>query len=287
VVHHFNADRAGQHRGGAGVLAPVLERLRMLIKYDGAELDSAVINAIFAAYISSPFDQELVGSALGNQTELGGYQSLRSEFHDGRNLSLGGARIPILFPGEDIKTVTPTRPNSAFEQFESAVLRNVAAAAGMSYEQVSQNWSNTNYSSARAALLEAWKTMSRRRADFASGFGQGIYSAFVEESMDVDDIPMPKGAPEYSEMRQAYSTCMWIGPGRGWIDPVKERQGAVLGMEAGLSTLEQEAAESSGMDYEEVLDQRQIEIQAFKARGIPLPSWAIETDESVVSERIG
>lgn len=286
VVHDFDVDRAQQHRGGAGILTPVLQRLKMLIKYDGAELDAAIINAIFGAYVSSPFDPELVSSALGGTAEMSEYQTTRSQYHKDKNISLGGARIPQLFPGEEIKAVASTRPNSSFPDFEAAMLRNVAAAAGMSYEQVSQNWSDTNYSSARAALLEAWKTMSRRRDDFASGFCQPIYSAFVEESMEVDDLPLPEGAPSFQEFRAAYSSCMWIGPGRGWVDPVKERSGSVLGMEAGLNTLENEAAEASGMDYEEILDQREIEVAGFKKRGLTLPSWIVPTDEAMVTEKV-
>jgi capsid protein len=29
-----------------------------------------------------------------------------------------------------------------------------------------------------------------------------------------------------------------MGPGRGYVDDVKEKQGAILGMDAGLTTLE-------------------------------------------------
>ena len=287
VVHNFDADRAQQHRGGAGILAPVLERLKMLIQYDGAELDAAMVNAIFGAYITSPFDTELVQTALGNETDLNAYQNARSEFHQGKGLGLAGARIPHLFPGESITALSAQRPNSSFASFEAAMLRNVASAAGLSYEQLSQNWSETNYSSARASLLESWKTLTRRRNDFATGFCMPIRSCFVEECMDVDELPLPAGAPPFEEMRAAYTAAIWLGPGRGWVDPVKERQGAILGMEAGLSTLEQEAADSSGLDYEEVLDQRQIEVEAFQKRGLSLPSWAVETDEAMVTEKIG
>ena len=42
---------------------------------------------------------------------------------------------------------------------------------------------------------------------------------------------------------------------------------------AGISTLEQEAAEQ-GVDWEEVADQRAIEIAAYQARGVPPPKWA-------------
>jgi capsid protein len=54
-------------------------------------------------------------------------------------------------------------------------------------------------------------------------------------------------------------------------------------MDAALTTLKSEAAEQ-GLDWEEVIDQRQIEIEAFKKRGMPLPEWgggelASRTDE--------
>ncbi len=274
VVHDYDHDRAGQHRGGAGILAPVLQRLKMLVKYDGTELEAAIINAIFGAYIESPFDAQFVEQALGDSSELNAYQQGRSEFHDDRKIKLGEARMPILFPGERINTVTAARPTSNFGEFEAAVLRNVAAGTGLSAQQISNNWSDVNYSSARGALLEAWKTLFRRRQDFAVGFGQPIWGALLEEQFENGELPLPAGAPSFAECRTAYCAAKWIGPGRGWIDPVKERQGAVLGMDAGLSTLEQEAAENSGEDWEELLDQRQREIEAYKERGLPVPSWA-------------
>ena len=64
-----------------------------------------------------------------------------------------------------------------------------------------------------------------------------------------------------------------MGPGRGWIDPVAEKQGAVIGMDAALSTLEDETAEQ-GLDYEEVLEQRRYELELFDEYKIPRPAWA-------------
>ncbi|MCQ8846944.1 hypothetical protein NQT76_54350, partial [Klebsiella sp. KJ_S1] len=39
-------------------------------------------------------------------------------------------------------------------------------------------------------------------------------------------------------------------------------KGAILGLDAGLSTLEIEVGENVGEDWEEVLDQRQLEIES-------------------------
>jgi capsid protein len=59
---------------------------------------------------------------------------------------------------------------------------------------------------------------------------------------------------------------------RGWVDPVKEKQGAILGMDGGLSTLKRECAEQ-GLDYEEVIQQRAVEVAQFREAGLPPPSW--------------
>jgi capsid protein len=69
------------------------------------ELQAAVINAILAAYIESPFDADLVESALSNEESLPAYQRARAEFHNDRRLTLNNARIPTLFPGEKISSV--------------------------------------------------------------------------------------------------------------------------------------------------------------------------------------
>ena len=67
--------------------------------------------------------------------------------------------------------------------------------------------------------------------------------------------------------RYAYTRCKWIGPGRGWVDPVKEAQACQLRMEIGLSTLENECA-SQGLDWEEVVEQRVREKNKLKDLGL-------------------
>lgn len=270
MVHYFEADEAGQHRGAGGLFAPILARLRMLARYDAAELQQAVVNAIFGAYIESPHDPDLVQEAL--DPEAGArLQEARAEFHEAKKLSLNGVRIPTLFPGEKMNFLTASRPSGNFAGFENAVLRNVASALGLSSMQLSQDWSQVNYSSARAALLETWKTLSRRRAEFAAGFCTPIFGAFLEEVFETGALPLPAGAPDFMEARAEYMRCRWIGPGRGWVDPVKEPEGALLKVSGALSTLEHEAAENGGQDLEELLDQRALEVGMFAERGLPVP----------------
>ena len=129
-------------------------------------------------------------------------------------------------------------------------------------------------------MLEAWKTLDRRRIDFGIGFAGPLRGAWLEESHEIDDLPLPKNAPEFMDCRGAYMRATWLGPARGWIDPVAEKEGAIMGMEAGLSTLEMECAEQN-LDWEEVLDQRAREVAGFKERGLEVPqSWMAQTGQA-------
>ncbi|MEQ0775906.1 phage portal protein [Paraburkholderia tropica] len=274
LIHYFDRDRANQHRG-VGFLTPIVNRLKMLIKYDSTELDAAIINAFFAAYIESPFDRDLVEGSLGLDNNVGAYQAERAAYHKERKTKLGDVGMTMLYPGEKLGSVSANRPSGNYDGFQSAMLRNVAAATGLATQQISQNWAEVNYSAFRAAMLEAWKTLHRRRYDFVIGFAQPIYSNFLEESVEVDDYPMPSSGeiPSYIEARGAYSRARWMGPGKGYVDPVKEKQGAILGLDAGLSSLEDECAEQ-GIDWREVADRRANEADYYRRRGLPPLSWS-------------
>jgi lambda family phage portal protein len=273
VIHAFDTDRAGQNRG-IPIFAPVISRMKMLARYYGVELQAAAINAVFGTYITSPFDQEMVEEALNDGDRLGFYQAFREEHHEKNALMLGGARIPTLAPGEAITSVSSERPMGAMTPFAHEMLRGVAAVLGVSAEQVTQDYSETNYSSARAGIVEAEKTGKRRVAMFNSQVATPVYANWLHEAMDRGELPLPKGAPDFIDARTAYSRCKWLGTGRGWIDPQSERAGEIMGMDAGFSTLENVCAEIEGADWEETLDQRQREVQAFKDRGLEPPTWA-------------
>ena len=59
-----------------------------------------------------------------------------------------------LLPGEKFEGFTPSRPNSNIDAFMRYMLREVAAGVGVSYETLSRDYSQSNYSSSRLALLD-------------------------------------------------------------------------------------------------------------------------------------
>lgn len=265
VIHAFEARRAGQVRG-VPPLAPILRKLKQISRYDEAELQAATLNAILAAFFTSPQDPEMLAESVAGG-DLSKYQEGRLDFYRDKPLRLSGVQANFLYPGEDVKLTSPNHPNSVFEAFVRTALRNVASAAGITYEQLTMDWSQVNYSSARAALVEVWRALSARKGSFAAQFMQPWYAAWLEEAIDSGRVQLPPGAPPFHEKRAAYCRADWIGPGRGWVDPQKEALAAGIRLDSGLSTLERESAEQ-GSDWREDAIQAARERKFLAALGL-------------------
>ncbi|HEX7776640.1 MAG TPA: phage portal protein, partial [Parvibaculum sp.] len=274
VIHFFEKDRAGQSRG-IGRLTPVIEALFMDHRLGRAELQAAVLNAILAVVLESPLDADMATQGLApNSDSFGAYQAMRKDFHDEKRLTFGGVQITSLFPNEKLKMEAPSRPNANFADFESAVLRKAAAGIGTSYEQLSRDWSKTNYSSARAALIEVWRGYIARREEFTQGFCTPFFGCWLEEDISLgtyDDL-VDDALESFHTLKAAWLRCRWIGPGRGWVDPTKEAEAMGLRLAFQVGTQEDESAEQ-GRDWQDDQDQLAREMRRRHALGLPDPVY--------------
>lgn len=252
VVHAFEPGAAGIYRG-VSPLAPILKKIRMLGRYDEVEMQAAMLNAVMAAFVTSPYDEDQVAKSMSDDDGLSAYQEHRLDWHENQKINLGGAKVNFLAAGEKVELTNPNHPNSVYEAFQRTVLRNIATAIGVSYEQLSMDWSQVNYSSARAALIEIWRGFTARKDFFAAQFAQPIFAAWLEEAIDKGDIKLPKGCPDFYQAKSAWCQAKWIGPGRGWVDPQKEANAAGIRLDNQLSTHEDECAEQGKDSYEVLL----------------------------------
>jgi lambda family phage portal protein len=256
ILHVYTQDRVDQTRGKP-ILAPVIEQFRMLDAYQRAELASAIVNALVAGVIETPLDPGTLAEMVGGDPN--GYLAAKNEY---RVQLEGGSFIP-LYPGDKMTPFAPDRPAPQFAAFSEFVLRQIGVSMGLPYEQLMKDYSKTNYSSARAALLESWRYFTTRRSWLTTYWAQPVYELWFEEAVNLGLIE----APDYYNLRTFYTRAKWIGPGRGWIDPVKEAEAAQIRMSSGISTLEAECAEQ-GLDYNDVIDQRRIEKQRLQEAGL-------------------
>lgn len=259
VLHVFDPERSAQSRGKP-LLSPVLPEFKNVDRYTMAELQAAVVNAMIALVIQTPMDQDAVMALFD-----GNYKSY-VDSRDEHRVRLQAGGVLSLYPGDEAQSFLPNRPATAFGGFLEVMHRIIGLPADLPYELVMKDFSKTNYSSARAALLEAWRSFLRRRDWLGTQFADPTYDLFLEEQINAGNI---EGKESFYKMRAAWTRCKWNGPGRGWVDPVKEGQGAQIRMASFLTTLEDECAEISGGDWREKLDQAAVE-RAYKiSKGLP------------------
>jgi lambda family phage portal protein len=250
-------------------------RTRALDRYDEAELQAAIQNAIMATAIESPFDEALVDSMLApadpdDDARLSAYQEFRVAYHETADIRLGGENVVKLAPGEKIIVNRAERPSGNFAAFEGAVLRSIAAPLGLTYEQMSRDWSQVNYSSARAALIEVWRGFTAERELFTQHVLTPLYCAWLEEAVARGYVEVPGGAMNFYRYRTALTSCDWVGPGRGWVDPKKEAEASALRTSQYLTSPSQEAAEQ-GVDFIRTVFQAGRDRREIMKQGLPDP----------------
>ena len=177
--------------------------------------------------------------------------------------SLEPGMIKHLMPGESITSFNPQRPGSSFEPFVERILKAISAALGLPYELVAKDFSKTNYSSARAALLEARRYFKMRQEWLSRKLCQPVWEMLLEEAYLRGEVR----AETFYENQRYWTSASWIAPGWEWVDPLKEAQAAEVGLRNGIVTYSDLYAQS-GKDWEESFDQRKREQAKLKELGI-------------------
>lgn len=258
-VLHVMADveRPAQRRG-VPMLAPVIESLKQLSRYSEAELMAAVISGMFTVFIESNTPQTPLGQMIN--------PAMRVDDEDEKSYEMGNGAIVPLEQGEKISTANPGRPNTAFDGFVMSICRQIGTALEIPYELLIKNFT-ASYSASRAALLEAWKMFRMRREWIIGNFCQPIYEEWLTEAILKGRVKAP-GFFDDPAIKAAWCGAEWYGDAQGQLDPLKEANAAKVRVEEGFSTREREAAELTGMKFENIVATRKREEEMRKEAGL-------------------
>lgn len=283
VLHAFDKLRAGQTRGVTRFVA-VLKLFRSFSKYTEKTIEAAAINALFLGFIKSNAGPSAVKEGF-DADEVAAFGAEREDFYDEHPVEVDGVRFPVLGLDDEVQMQTAARDTSGFDGFTRAILRLIAAALGVTYEELSMDFSTTNYSSARAALMIAWKETLALRGLIEQQIVWPFFAAWLEEAIDIGAIRLPAGAPDFYEAIDAYVEGRWRGPGRGHIDPTKELLAAAGRMEQGITTMEDECAEYDGSNWEDKLEQKARENAYKRDLGLPVEGDPVVTEDGPETDR--
>lgn len=287
VIHILEQQRPDQSRGVSELATSLMEQ-KYSRRFRTVNLQRAIMQSLYAAAITSELPKDQIVAAMGGQamdatgctTAITNYatgflNAIDQYTGEAKRIRLDGARIPVFFPGTKLEMLSPSNGQGLGMEFEQSLLRYISASLGVSYEQLSRDYTSTNYSSARAAMTETWKFMQARKKLVADRFASMIFRLWLEEAINTNQItsfPAKKNALLYSNGVQnlqfeAISRCDWVGASRGQIDELKETQAAKMRIESGLSTAEDELARL-GKDWRKVYRQLKREKEMRETLGL-------------------
>ncbi|WP_295163407.1 phage portal protein [Selenomonas sp. F0473] len=258
ICHDIRAD---QYRG-VPYLAPVIETLKQVSRFTTAELASAIVKSFFSLFFTQTATGGDLNAILGGSFE----GDPNAPVVDVGEYALGPGTLNALPSGVDVKSVDASNAQSVFGVFTQELVKQIGAALGQPYEVLMKNFTSS-YSASRAALLQAWDEYKMRRVWFARDFCQPVYEVWLAEAIAIGRIEAP-GFFDNPTMRRAWSNAEWFGPTMSILDPVKDVTGSNLRVAYGLSTREREAAEMTGSDYEENIEQLAYEQNMMTKLGL-------------------
>lgn len=253
ILHITQRERPEQRRGVPFVAAQI-EQIKQLDRYINSELAANVVSSMLAAFLESDEDDGMAGmeDAVNEEEKV---------TDDELKLELAPGAIYDLPPGKRLKEFNPIRANSAFESFVSTLETIIGSSMEIPKEVLIKKY-ESNYTAARGALLDFWRTVRVHRTAFNNCFNQPIYEQWLSEAVAIGRIEAP-GYFDDPAVRQAWCGCLWMGASMGHVDPLKEVKAASERINLNISTQEQEASEYNGNDWNANIRQRKKELEAL------------------------
>lgn len=254
VLHIYRADRPGQRRG-VSWFAPVLSDMVALADNDEAQLMRQKIAACFAAF-------------------------WKSDKHDpdaaGVPPTLAPGLIQQIGDGDEVTFADPPDV-TGYDDFGKIHLRRIAMGLGITYEELTGDLSNVNFSSARLGRIamgqnvDAWQwTLMIPR--MCQPLGQWFLRSWVYE--------------DPSMLRRLKDARIdWTPPPPVIADPKGETAVSVQRIEAGLSSRRREIR-NLGYDAEDIDRDIQSDPLAGRFSGGAQPSVGDQVND-IITERLG
>jgi lambda family phage portal protein len=252
IIHLALVDRWPQTRGEPW-MHTVVRRLNDLDGYTEAEVIRARAQAVRMGIIKTPED----ASSLGEVQDDGGVE-----------VEMAPGSIYRLNPGEEWQDSAPSAPNPQLDPFMRYMLREMAAGVGVSYESLSRDYSQSNYSSSRLALLDdrdLWRVI---QGWFICNFRQRVHRRFLQAAVLSRAIGA-FGIEEYAANIRKFESVRFRPRGWGWVDPTKEVEAFRNAVRSGFTT-RQDVISQSGQDFEEVVAQLEKEQKLLDEKGLVL-----------------
>jgi lambda family phage portal protein len=253
ILHVYDLERAGQDRG-VPWLAAAIVNLKDFDEFEDATLVRQKIAACFAAFVTDP-----EGGAVGSLGETDASDPLVETLEPGMI-----QRLPL---GKDIKFANP--PATTEDGFSARTLRRIAAAIGVTYEDLTGDYSQVNFSSARMSRIAHWGNVYDWQWHLmVPQFCDPVWSWAMEAAALSGLMSATSPAPR----------AEWTAQPMAMTDPDKEARANVVMVRSGQKTLSQVIREQGG-DPDAQLKEYAEDLKKLDDKGI----W-LDTDPRRVTQ---
>lgn len=293
--HLFVTEAPDQTRGRAQLVAGI-RHARMLQKFETAALSNAITQSLYAAVVKSA-DPRLAMQGLVGDDPVAMHASIaeaQSGFYSEENeLTLNGAKIAHLFPGDELEFKTANQNLDMFDPFEAAFLRHLARLLDVSYEELSGDYTRTNYSGARAGALTSDAARETLNARVPTRFSRYLAALWLEEQCSLGRIEGVPGRTSRARVnwflnhKQALCRFRFFGPGTRHIDPVKGTQAAKNELQFGGTTLSEYLNTYTNRSFRETVDEIALEKAYAAERGVIVGAESVQREVIAQSSGAG
>lgn len=272
--HHVaNLRRTSQTRGVPELASP-LSLYERLDAYIDNESFAAEVDAMLAFFIQTDpayADGVTLGPGRSQQTAIDGTVETLQKVRPGQIV-----QIP---PGGTVSPFKPERPGTIFAPYVNSVLGLIGASVGMPLILVTLDFSRVNYSSARAALLEARRTFRRWQSFVKNRMFLPIYRRWIGQAIREGQFPI---SADIFDVQLHF-------PGWEWIDPLKEIQAHHLFVAGGFGS-HSEVCEARGVTFADVCAARARDHETLREHGLTVsltgsPPNPAETADADAADR--
>ena len=234
IIHIFKHEFPKQTRGIPPFNA-VLNDLNQLAAYRKAEVSAAQVGACTGiAYERNTMTT--TGDFIDESTDDNGEFTQR--------LYPGMATVVPM--GYNVKSITPNHPNDNFDEFNKAVLKQIASSLGVSYAKLIKDYAGVNYSSLREGSLDEQAYFQEQQSFLIESWKEIEFKLFLESIALHTDIIKP------SQIKDIMRYHTWAAVKRAYFDKGKdilaEERSIALGIKSPIDVIYEQ-----GGDPEEVL----------------------------------
>jgi lambda family phage portal protein len=207
-----------------------LLKLYELDQYDDAELVRKKTAAMFAGFVTRADPEDNVPIEPGEPGNFAGLEPGTMQFLD---------------PGEDVKFTSPSDVGGNYEAFMRQQLRSIAVGVGLTYEQLTSDLTEVNYSSIRAGLIEFRRKAAQiQRHMMVFQFCRPVWTRWIELAQISGIL---RGSEELQNVK-------WAPQGWDWVDQLKDQEAQKMAVRNGFKS-RSEVVSEYGYDAEEIDDE--------------------------------